>query len=73
MPYDAGFRPERDPDEQRRLIESAERNLLLSAMQRFGYKYSELLDEDEELLRMLIQEAEEVRNAERSGHHGPEY
>ncbi len=35
-------------------------------MERFGYKYRELMEEDEELFRMMLEEAwelEEVRNA----------
>lgn len=34
-----------------------EEKLLLSAMERFGYKYRELMDEDEELILMLRREA----------------
>lgn len=32
-------------------------------MERFGYKYSELMDEDEELLRMMLHEARDAREA----------
>jgi hypothetical protein len=35
-------------------------------MERFGYRYSELMNEDDELFRMMLEEAaeiEEVRDA----------
>lgn len=42
-------------------VQEFEERLLLSAMERFGYKYRELLDEDEELLLMLRREADRAQ------------